>query len=434
MAYLFRNKDEDGKEFGPWRFQFTTWQGTRKTFTTPYTNKKEAERLAGKMELEAKEIRRDIIPAPKTHQKAMKKPFREVADEYLEWGRSQGGRGGRPWGKGSEKNRRLQLKWWEDRLSLELLGDLVGTLPQVEGALGELQKTGLTGKTVNGYSETMIAFINWAITRGYLDANPLQDLQTFDATPTFERRDLSPAEIAALFKVAPADRRLAYAVAITSGLRARELRKLSADDLDVERGGVRLDAAWTKSRKGGFQHLPAGLVARLAEYVAEGTAERLYRKAYSRPKAKGEDLPENPLLFLSAHPDRYLKRDIEAAGISPTNPRGKVDFHSLRVTFITLAEQAGAGAKELQVLARHSDPSLTLRRYAKVWEPRLKQIVEAVGEHVWRHFPDAESTKIAVRMAAGAENSFHGNDLGEEGLRFESGHPDQTEEGWQWLG
>ena len=48
-----------------------------------------------------------------------------------------------------------------------------------------------------------------------------------------------------------------------SGLRAGELRSLSVRHLDHQRGGIELEAEWTKNRRAGFQPLPAGLMERL---------------------------------------------------------------------------------------------------------------------------------------------------------------------------
>ncbi len=42
-----------------------------------------------------------------------------------------------------------------------------------------------------------------------------------------------------------------------------------------------------------------------------------------------------------------------------------VDFHALRATYVTLLIESGASIKTVQVLARHSTPSLTIGIYAK---------------------------------------------------------------------
>jgi integrase len=64
---------------------------------------------------------------------------------------------------------------------------------------------------------------------------------------------------------------------------------------------------------------------------------------------------------------RPLRIDLEAAGVPYVVPGDDgtqhADFHSLRHSFITVLDRAGAMPAEAQKLARHSDVRLTLQRY-----------------------------------------------------------------------
>ena len=71
--------------------------------------------------------------------------------------------------------------------------------------------------------------------------------------------------------------------------------------------------------------------------------------------------------------------DLAAAGISKTAPGGKLDFHALRVTYVSLVLEAGASVKEAQSLARHSNPDLTLNVYGRARYERLAEVTESVG-------------------------------------------------------
>jgi integrase len=83
------------------------------------------------------------------------------------------------------------------------------------------------------------------------------------------------------------------------------------------------------------------------------------------------------------HPARMIQTDLERAGIPVELPgEGKVDFHSLRVTFCTLLDDRGASAKENQELARHSTPALTMNVYVRTRVDRVRNVVDAVGEIV----------------------------------------------------
>ena len=74
---------------------------------------------------------------------------------------------------------------------------------------------------------------------------------------------------------------------------------------------------------------------------------------------------------------------------SPFNPfpretkEGKLDFAALRNSYVTLAVEAGANVKELQTLARHRTPDLSLNVYAKTRNNRLSELAEKIGENVF---------------------------------------------------
>ena len=158
-------------------------------------------------------------------------------------------------------------------------------------------------------------------------------------------------------------RRLCYEVAFASGLRAGELRALRVRNLDRDEGGLRLEAAWTKNRKDGFQPLPRWLVDRLIADVGErGTG----RSAPLCPFAPGWDLYE----------------DLDLAGIKKVTSEGKLDFHACRVAYVSWVLEAGASIKEAQVLARHVTPSLTLNTYGRARNERLSEVAEAVGKNL----------------------------------------------------
>jgi len=73
---------------------------------------------------------------------------------------------------------------------------------------------------------------------------------------------------------------------------------------------------------------------------------------------------------------------LQAAGINKWDPRGKLDFHASRTAYVTFVIEAGANAKEAQILARHSTPDLTMNVYGRARWEGLSDTVEAVGEMV----------------------------------------------------
>ncbi len=382
---------------GKYRGWFTDLNGKQRFFTG-VQSRAETRRIAERLEDEHREVRLGHRPPSALVQKH--RAFDEAAADYVAWGRSRGGRGGRPWAERHARNREAQLKWWRERLGLETVADLEGTLPRVDKALQELQAAGKAGTTVQRYAETIRAFCRWCKSRGYLAHDPLEGLAGFDTTPRARRRAMTPEEINALLEASPPHRRLTYEVAFLSGLRASELRQLTPEHLDTRRGGLRLDADMTKNRRAGFQPLPAFLVKRLAAFAESGEAKRLYERAYKGASVDPARAPKNPLLYVPTHTARDMDIDLKAAGVPKWTPAGKVDFHAARVAYISLVFESGASLKEAQELARHQTAALTLNVYARARSERLAATVEAVAEKVEAAANHALSMHS---LAAGAE-------------------------------
>ncbi|HEY3318956.1 MAG TPA: tyrosine-type recombinase/integrase [Planctomycetota bacterium] len=374
MPTIFRTKDRHGKWHHNWRFKFIDYTGQRKT-ATGLPTKEATKTLAWKIQAEQDEIRKGLRPAPKESEKP--RLFDQILAEYLAWGASQGGHGGRPWSLRHYGPRKARLEFWRTRLKLELLADLNGSLPRVEEALRELQNKGRAGKTLQNYAEAICAFCDWALKRGYLDHDPLKNLQHFDTTPLTQRRAPTPEEIQAILAVAPPERRLLYQLALASGLRANELRSLRARHIDVVNSGLKLEANWTKGRKATFQPIHAELMAVLQQ-IGE---------------TKGQD---EPLLKISKNAAASLYIDMAKAGVPKTTVEGKLDFHALRTGYTTLVFEAGASIKEAQSLARHSTPDLTLNVYARTRSARLAEVAQAVGDKIL--FKPAPSTTDVQRL------------------------------------
>ncbi len=61
-----------------------------------------------------------------------------------------------------------------------------------------------------------------------------------------------------------------------------------------------------------------------------------------------------------------LLPDLELGIIDVVTDEGKIDFHSLRHTFGTMAAPAGVGVEKLQKMMRHSDINLTMKCYVHI--------------------------------------------------------------------
>ncbi len=347
---------------GKYQAWYNDSKGKRKFFTGT-TNRTETKRMAERLEDEHRQVSLGYRPPPKKFHEERKRPFSEVVDEYRAWGESKGGRNGMPWGEVHARMRKAHLEWWKERLGLRILADLDGILPRVESAMRKLHAEGRSGKTLQNYSESLCAFCNWAVDRGYLLEDPLKNLSGYNTRPRSYRRAMTPEEIQRLLEAAPEDRCLLYEVALSTGLRAKEIRSLKVKDLNPDACGLNLHARWTKNRKQSIQPIPRWLF------------EKLEKESFGKP-------PSSPLLYVPSHTARELDKDLEAADIPKSTPEGKVDFHSFRSIFITRVIEAGANVKEAQALARHSTPELTMNTYAKTSHQRLSQLTEKLSRDI----------------------------------------------------
>ena len=362
MPGILKGKTRDGKWRGWYKSHLPGADGYRKTVKfTGTISRRDTLALAHQRQLDEDRIAADLATAPSPPKTS--RDFVDTVREYLTYGESQGGRGGRPWGPTHARNQRSRLAWWHEQIGFETLEDLMQSLRPVETALVRLRDRGRAGKTLHDYQQALKSFCRWCVDRDYLPRDPLARLRGFDTAPGTHRRALSLQEIAAIFAVATPERRLLYEMALFSGLRLGELRHLTGAHLDIDRSGVRLDAEWTKNRRAGFQPLPGHLISKLA---------------------RATEFPSSPLLPVPSQPQltRNFDKDLEAAAIPKVNQDGVVVFHSWRGTYATLLDSLGASPKETQELMRHATPVLTMQRYVQARHERQKMLVQTMAEVV----------------------------------------------------
>lgn len=140
---------------------------------------------------------------------------------------------------------------------------------------------------------------------------------------------------------------LVYAVATGTALRQGELKRLRWQDVDRDRQTVHVPPTSAKSRKGQSVPLRDDLAAALAAFRPTGIA-------LSAPVFAGRTFPTQ----------RTLLADLAAAGIARRDESDRVvDFHSLRVSFVSALAAAGVHPRVAQALARHANVDTTMRCY-----------------------------------------------------------------------
>ncbi len=296
---------------------------------------------------------------------------------------------------------------------------------RIQAALAALRDSGRSLETCNHHRASIRAFIRWARADGRLRDDPMAGVTGFNAREDVRhaRRSLSEAELANLIQTAEAGpvvfhmdgptRAMAYRVAAGTGFRADELRSLTPQSLRLDGTHPRivLRPKDEKSRRGVEQPISTAL-ARVLRHWLVG-------------KAPGQSV--FPLHHETA---KMIRRDLEAAGISYETEAGFADFHSLRGTYISALVRSGASIKTVQTLARHSNPALTLARYARVDIHDVTGAVEALPD-LRREAPEAEplamtgTDSVSALTVIGSEwpvnegreetanDAFRRNDMGE---------------------
>jgi len=149
------------------------------------------------------------------------------------------------------------------------------------------------------------------------------------------------------------ERAMMYRLAVETGLRANEIRRLTRASfkLDGPEPTVTVAAAYSKHRREDVIPLRAELAAELREFLTGlAPAAQVFKLTPSRH-----------------HAAKMFRADVEAAGIARVDDAGRyVDFHALRHTFITNLANGGVHPKVAQTLARHCTITLTMDRYSHV--------------------------------------------------------------------
>lgn len=205
----------------------------------------------------------------------------------------------------------------------------------------------------------------------------IADAGSCGTAPRPARRSLTHDEARRLLAASPPYRRIVYLVAMTTGLRRSELRRLQWGD--VRDSHIVLRAAATKSRRADVVPLRPDVAASLGP--------------------RGED---SARVFPRVPRSDTLRLDLKAAGIERL-----ADFHSLRYTFCTWLALAGVTIYEAMALMRHRDVKLTTRVYldAGVLETRaavsrLPALTSALTD---TQLPSAEVAELADALDSGSK-------------------------------
>jgi integrase len=295
--------------------------------------------------------------------------------------------------------------------------------------LADQSRQGRGARSRNAFREALLSFCNWCVRDRRLTVNPFDRMPkaNTDADPRRRRRALTEDEIGRLLDVARQRpildaltvrrgvrkgqqvgarlsddhrrvleatgrfRALVYRTFLLTGLRKRELARLTVADLylDAPVPHIQLPAKITKNGEEDFVPLRADLVAELKGWLVER-----FGPGDPPPNGRLFDIPSDLL--------RVFNRDLKAAGIPKRDERGRtVDVHALRTTFGTLLSRSGVPPRVAQRLMRHSDIRLTMQTYT---DPKLFDLQGAIDS-----LPSVAPSVAPTPVISGATESSHGN-------------------------
>jgi len=244
----------------------------------------------------------------------------------------------------------------------------------------QVRVKGLSARTYNRKLAAFKQICGWMVKEGRAVQSPVTHLDALNTRTDRRRirRTLSPEQAIELltatrnsdpiYSMKGHERALLYRLAIETGLRAGEIRNLSALSCNTESNKITLQAAHSKHRREDIITLKPDTAALLEDHIKNKT-----------PNAPLFNLPckENMILM--------LRKDLDKAEIPYQDAHGHyLDFHSLRHTTGTWLALSGAHPRVAQEIMRHSDINLTMNTYTHI---QNDQIQEAVNRLPGLSFP-----------------------------------------------
>ncbi len=244
---------------------------------------------------------------------------------------------------------------------------------------------GLNPNTVGLIQGVLSAALNQAVDDGLLPANPAARVKKAAKRGETPMRALSHEEASRLISAAEGTRDEALVtLALRTGMRQGELAALRWEDLDLsnpKRGTVlvrhsadtrtRTRVSTTKTGEERRIGIGARTIAVLKAHKKRQLEERLAASSWADPglvfpNTKGKIRRRDSVMH-------SLRRFLAEADLP-----AEVRFHDLRHTAATLAIKQGVPIPTVSKMLGHSDPAMTLRRYAHVLDEMREDAAQAM--------------------------------------------------------
>ena len=273
MATIYKRNRDKGKKRAPWYIGYRDHKGKWR-YKRAFTDKAASEKLAAKLEEEARKVREGLLPAS-----AIENGKELSIDDVLR-----------------AFDRHLASKDVSDQHQYEVVSKIrrvaqgtgITTLAEleaerIENFLALLRGEGLSKRTSNHYVKALRQFATWLVRTRRLAENPLSELRVLNAETDrrHKRRPLTYVELALLVQAAEQggpvesisgkDRGMMYILAAWTGYRKGEIGSLKRQsfDLDSDPATVTVEAVHSKRRKLDTQVLHADVAATFRVWLAE---------------------------------------------------------------------------------------------------------------------------------------------------------------------
>lgn len=251
----------------------------------------------------------------------------------------------------------------------------------------------LSLQSCNHYLRSLKAFSRWLVNNQRLNRDPLSSISLFNARTDrrHDRRALTMDEFMLMLEAARTgppveglrgmDRAMLYLLAAWTGFRKGELGSLSLRSFNLKMSNptVTIQAGYSKHRREDVQILHPDIVERFLAWLEirrpANEDEILFpiSEASCGVERKTSGMMEFDLtsarnFWIAEAENEDEKAERERSDfLKYKNAAGKfADFHALRHTFITNLSLAHVSPKTAQLLARHSDISLTMNIYSHI--------------------------------------------------------------------
>lgn len=331
-----------------WHFEYMR-NGIRYYANFGPVSKSVARELAN--EFVSKIIREEILPGKE------KVKFGDLVEHYREWYETHS--------KAKKRSKEVHL------YRLSLLGDFFGdvfvdriTWSVVERYKRERLDEGVSKTTINKELKLMKTVIRKAMESGIYKGE-MPKIELFKEKETERVRSLTPEEAQKLIEACPEWFRPVIIFALNTGLRAGEIFSLRWENVDFEKGVIRIEKETTKTKD--VYTIPMNSTVRgLLEEVRREQEEKGITHGFVFTNKLGL-----PYKYEDKTYGKIFRRACAKAGIKDFR------FHDLRHTFASWVAMSSRDIYAVQKLLNHKDLRMT-KRYAHLTDGYLKGVVESL--------------------------------------------------------